>query len=139
MLDGLADYVRAMDPATPRCDRTVGITIAGVLDEIAQAVRLARFAAADGDPATARLLLGAARSNLGRIDERFQAPGLGPERAMIEAASRDLAAIQSAPSEPAGWSHWERSWPNRSATLRRAEPRSLYSEARLRKALASRD
>ena len=137
VLNGLADYVRSIGPATAQCEGYVGRTLAGTLDEIAEAIRLARQSAEDNDQATARTLLGAARSNLGRIDERL--PGLKAERALLREADSDLKDIQAAPFEPLHWKRWDRDWRKRRAALLLAGPRSLYSEARLRRALASRD
>jgi hypothetical protein len=110
-----------------------------VITDIEDAIRLARATSTEGDTTTTRLLLGAARSNLGRIDERLRGSELKAEKIILRAADKELAVLQAIPTRRVGWTRWEREWPKRKRALLRAEPKSLYSEARLREALASRD
>jgi hypothetical protein len=134
VLDGLASYVRALSPAACRGPATVAIRLDGMLGEAEAAMRAAEVSWRRGDTATARLLVGAARSTLGSIDERFQVPGLEPGRAQLQAADAQLRALQRAPSR-AGFRTWRRDWQRRKMELRRQEGRSLFSASVLRRRL----
>ena len=126
-LAALAAYVRALRPEGCRgADRP--ITLAVRLAEVDAAVGLAR----QSEGETRRLLLAAARSMLGAIDERFQLPGLDADRRQLFAADRDLQAIRSNLADFAGW---DRTWPQRKRRLLSDERRSLFSAARVRAAL----
>ena len=126
-LAALAAYVRALRPEGCRgADRP--ITLAVRLAEVDAAVGLAR----QSEGETRRLLLAAARSMLGAIDERFQLPGLDTDRRQLFAADRDLQAIRSNLADFAGW---DRTWPQRKRRLLSDERRSLFSAARVRAAL----
>lgn len=94
ILRGLATYVRALDPkACPsRGDAKYGL--ANVLADYFVALGAAQTALADHDPATAITMLEAARTMLGGIDARYQAPGLEAPRATLDAASVALASLQ---------------------------------------------
>ena len=137
VLSGLADYVRAMTPAA--CRGAGRVRLQTELAEVDSALAAARGADRD----SMKLLVGAARSQLGRIDQRFQLPGLAPERALLRKADTDLAAIQRLGSGPASAAidRWLKHWPAQLRTLRRKEARSLFNPAvirrRLRAALAS--
>ena len=142
VLEGVVTYVRTI--ATANCGgRSVRVTANLLLDEIETALRLAR---GEPDPSTARVLIGAARSDLGRIDERFQLPGLDADRALLLQADSELRATQAAlgPSREARlWADWDRLWAGRKLQLEAAAPRSLFSDAVLKKSagqrLSSRD
>jgi hypothetical protein len=101
------------------------------LDEIESAVALARGAQGE----TRRLLLAAARSTLGAIDERFRLPGLERDREALRTADRALESIRLG---RAGFDAWDRTWPARRRLLLGDERRSLFSPAMLREALARR-
>ncbi|HEX8667723.1 MAG TPA: hypothetical protein VF727_05050, partial [Allosphingosinicella sp.] len=131
VLAGLADYVRALQPAACR-GTGHRVRLAERLDEAEQAVALA----ADADPATGRLLLAAARSTFGAVDERFRVPGLERSRALLRQADAELGAIRSGSG---GLRAWQRRWPDRRRLLLRDEPRSLFAPAVLRRALAKAD
>ena len=141
VLQGLLDYIRFMDPA--ECGKDVRITLGDTLGEVETALRLAEEEVAmSGDKETARFLVGAARSTLGRIDERFSVASLEKERSTLADAAIELGALQQSAArgwERALWRRWEASWPARKARLLAAEPRSLYSERVLRERMASRD
>ncbi len=140
VLQGLVDYVLFMDLG--ECGDDVPITLGRALNDIEVAIHHAEDQAFAGDHATARVLLGAARSALGRIDERLSVPGLESERTILKNAGVELGALRQAlgsPGERALWRQWSANWPSRKQTLLAAEARSLYSEAVLRRQLASRD
>ena len=96
VLAGVADYVRALSPAACSGDATVPITLAAALADIRRALDAAEIAWRARDKAATRLLIGAARSGLGGIDERYALPGLAEPRARLEEADLSLAAIQRA-------------------------------------------
>jgi hypothetical protein len=130
VLVGLADYVRAMTPAA--CRSAERVSLASELAEVDAALAAARDA--DGD--SLKLLVGAARSQLGRIDQRFQLAGLEPERSLLREADRDLAAIQRLGSAQApAIDQWRKRWPAELRRLRRKEARSLFNPALLRRSL----
>ena len=135
VLQGLLDYIRFMDPA--ECRNDSAITLAEAFGDVESAIRLAEEELAmSGDKATAHFLIGAARSTLGRIDERFSVRGLENERATLRKASVELGELQQSLArgwERPLWRRWEAGWPARKRLLRAAEPRSLYSEAVLRR------
>jgi hypothetical protein len=128
VLDGLAAYVRAIGPGACRAGDSA-VTLAARLDEVESAVRLSRNA----DPETRRLLLAAARSTLGAIDERFRLPGLEGSRAILHAADTELRAIRAGSGDAA---RWLRLWPERKRRLRSEEGRSLFAPSVLRRRLA---
>ena len=111
--------------------------IESMLDDVDTAVKLAEESAAAGDRPAERVLIAAARSTLGKIDERFQLPGGEPSRALLRQADSDLKAIELAerPSDDS-FRTWRKQWPGEERRLRAAEPRSLFSEAVLRRELS---
>ena len=132
VLDGVVAYVRAISPANC-AGGELSVSAASLIAEVDSALRLARN---EQDAATARLLIGAARSNLGRIDERFQVPGLEGVRKLLVEADGELRAIQDAlgsRAEKALWLRWDKSWPARRERLQADAPRSLFSNAVLTK------
>jgi hypothetical protein len=138
VLDGLAAYVRSLSPAACKGLRDGPIRLSSTLDDVDTAIRLAQQSYAGGDNATGRLLVGAARSMLGKVDERFQLPGGEISRVLLRDADADLRVIQLAQTvSPDAFRQWRRSWPERAHQLREAEPRSYFSEAVLRRALAN--
>ena len=109
------------------------MTAASLVAEIDLALRLARD---EPDHPTARLLIGAARSNLGRIDERFQVPAVDADRKLLDDADAELRALQDglgSGAQRANWSKWEQSWPARRERLEADAPRSLFSTAVLKR------
>jgi hypothetical protein len=125
VLDGLAEYVRAIGPDACRGEDSP-VSLAVRLDEAERAVRLAR----DSDPATRRLLLAAARSALGAADERFQLPGLEASRLLLRQADSELRAIRAGNG---GEPRWLRRWPERKRRLEAEEHRSLFAPSVLRR------
>ncbi|HEX8263624.1 MAG TPA: hypothetical protein VF547_12185 [Allosphingosinicella sp.] len=130
VLDGLAAYVRALRPEACRSGWT-RVRLASRLALVEEAVRLA--SAADGE--TRRLLLGAARSQLGAIDERFAIPGGEPARTLLRDADRQLAALRAGQGD---LRQWRRRWPAWKRGLLRLERSSLFDSRRLRAALEGR-
>ena len=140
VLEGVAAYVRAIGPE--HCaSNEVRVTATSLLAEVDTAVRLAR---SEPDPATARVLIGAARSNLGRVDERFQLPGLETDRSLLAEADGELRALQESlgrRTETRRWREWDRSWKARKRQIESDAQRSLFSEVLLKEnaRLSSRD
>ena len=96
VLDGLAAYVRALDPAAcpARARQPLGVRL--LIADARRAMRAAEAQAAAGDAATAVVMVANARSRLGLIDERYAAPSLAKPRAALRAADAGLAQAQSA-------------------------------------------
>jgi hypothetical protein len=128
VLDGVSAYVRAIKAEGCRSD-DAAVTLAGRLDEAESAVRLAR----DADPETRKLLLAAARSTLGAIDERFRVPGLEGSRYLLHRMDGELRAIRAGGGDIGAWL---RAWPERARQLRTDGSRSLYAPSVLRRRLA---
>jgi hypothetical protein len=128
VLAALAAYVRVLDPAACRGGEAP-LRLSDRLGEIDSAIALARTS--EGE--TRRLLLAAARSTLGAIDERFA--GLDADRALLRAADADLNAIRL---NEAGFGRWDGTWPGRKRRLLKDETRSLYAPARVAAAFARR-
>jgi hypothetical protein len=137
VIDGLVAYVRSLSAAAcGHQDST--IRLAAMLEDVDTAVRLAQQTYASGDVPTTRVLIAAARSTLGKIDERFEVPGLDAARAVLRESDADLKLIElpnSASVEP--FRVWDSRWPARKRALRAAEAKSLYSEAVLRRVLVN--
>ena len=131
-LESIAAYVRALKPAACSKETSIPITLDGKITDLEWAVSLAHKAYADGDSATGRDLLAAARSTLGSIDERYQLAGLEGSRAELASASETLFGIQENPTDSA-WKRWRHEWPAHKRALRVAEPKSLFNPAVLRK------
>src|SRR5687767_5744995 len=98
VLDGIAAYVRAI--RAEGCRGTyVAVTLADRLDEVETALRLAR----ESDRETARLLVAAARSTLGAVDERFRLPGLERSRFLLRLADGELRQIRAGSGDITAW------------------------------------
>jgi hypothetical protein len=136
VLEGLAAYVRALSPAACPAEASEPVTAQAALSDVRRAVRAALAALDHGDGASAALMVEAARSQLGDIDERYPGQDLSPERAALRGVSSDLAAAEfDARHDPAAarqalglWLAREPSW---APSLLAAEPRSLYAPSRL--------
>ena len=141
VLDGLVAYVRALSSDACLDRRDLPITLKGMLADAEGAVRAAQQVSGHGDPASARLLFGAARSTLGSIDERFALPGLEANRLLLREADGELHRIQEAAGTAAEArlvTQWWRNWPRRARMLKRNEAKSLFSVSILRRQLAGR-
>ena len=128
VLEGLAAYVRALRPQGCQGGER-RVSLASRLALAGRAVALAESEQGE----TRRLLLAAARSQLGAVDERFAIPGGEKARAMLRDADRELAALRSGEGD---FRAWRRSWPDRRRRLLRLERSSLYDPLKLKAALA---
>lgn len=136
IVDGLATYVRALRSGCGTMARTAGTEA----DDAIAAIEAARTALAAGDGASARLLIGAARSALGRIDERFtDAPAITRRLAGRDAELRTLqSAAATDPVATRQQLHgWAGRWRNDVIAVKAAEPGSLYAPAVLGRHLAT--
>ncbi len=142
VLQGLAEYVRAVDPKACRSGGLEPVRLEAMLTDARAAVAAAIPALRQGDRATAVFLVGAARSQLGRVDERFSLPGLEPSRELIRRSDSQLAAIAAAirAGSPVALDQieaWQHGWAELKRGLKRQEKRSLFSPRVLRRQLAS--
>jgi hypothetical protein len=94
VLDGLAAYVRALRPDACKANAVQAIRAETIMDDAIRATNAAGAALARKDVPTAVLMISSARTQIGLIYERYNAPGLGGERTALHAADLDLAAIQ---------------------------------------------
>jgi hypothetical protein len=136
VLQGLADYVRALSPqACPRAsDRAV--TLDGLMADVRRATAAAETLAAEGDRPAAVVMVQAARARLFLIDERYAAPALKPERDRLRAADHALAGIaedlrHDAPDARARLARWRDDARLLEHALGRQAPRSLFDPRRL--------
>ena len=137
VLDGLVDYVNSISPAACKGIASTPVALDSMLRDVDTAVSLAEDSLAGGDVPTALVMLRAARSTLGSIDERFRVPGDQSSRDVLLQADAELRAIETADAPtPSMFEAWRKDWPARERQLRSAEPRSLYSETVLRRFLS---
>jgi hypothetical protein len=140
VLDGLADYTRALAP--DHCPRplTERVTLAGELSDVRRAVRAAQGALARNDRETAMAMIEAARAMLGRIHERFSPVPLAAERRELERADQTLVVAQAAlrAGRAPQLAAWLETVGRLEAALSRQEARSLYAPAELGKVYAAK-
>ncbi len=143
VLEGLAAYVRALDPtACPaRARQPLGVGL--LMADARRAMRAAHVEAASGNAATAVVMVASARSRLGLIDERYAAPVLARDRAALREADQRLAEAQSALREHrADATQLLKAWLARSGPLevelKAGEKASLFSPALLSQAVRRR-
>jgi hypothetical protein len=143
VLQGLADYVRALDPsacpAKPRQTLGVGLLMA----DARRAMRAAEHEAALGDAATAVVMVASARSRLGLIDERYAAPDLARSRAALRAADQRLNEAQNAlrahrPDAPRLLAAWMADSGALEAQLDAGQKESLFNPTLLTQAVKRR-
>ncbi len=91
VLKGLAAYVRNLSPAACPAAATEPVRVAQAIAAARRAIAAAQAALARNDPATAVVMVEAARSALGMIYERYDAPELAAERDALKAADFDLS------------------------------------------------
>ena len=137
VLEGLAAYVRALSPDACPAARTQPVRAAGYVEDARRAVKAARLALAHGDGATAALMIGSARSQLGMIYERYDSPALDGDRRALRQADTALAALaESARSNDPQTDDRLRAWlnasPQWSRPIERDEPKSLFNPHRIR-------
>jgi hypothetical protein len=143
VLDGLAAYVRALDPAACPARARQPLGVALLMADARRAMRAAQAEAAAGDAATAVVMVASARSRLGLIDERYAAPALARSRAALRDADRRLAEAQGALRDRrADAPERLKTWLARSdpleAELDAGEKASLFNPARLTRAVRRR-
>ncbi|WP_309604575.1 hypothetical protein [Phenylobacterium sp.] len=143
VLDGLAAYVRALDPAACPAAPRQPLGVSMLMDDVRRALRAGQAEIARGDPATARVMIAAARTRLGLIDERFDTPALAASRRALRAADRELADAQAGlragrPDVSASLAAWLRRSRPLEARLVGQSPRSLFDPARLAQAAKRR-
>lgn len=133
VLAGLAAYVRAIRPEI--CgDRPVPVTGPGYLLDAIRAADVGAVVLADGDRQTALVMFAAARTRLGRIDERYA--GLAKSQALLRKSSADLAAVEAMVRAGDPWAmerleDWRAGTSDLVRVLMRDEPRSLFNHKRL--------
>lgn len=131
VIDGVAAYVRALRP----CDGPPApLRATDLLDDARRALRAGESAMAGGDAETALVMIAAARSRLGRLDERYA--GLSGPLAALASADRDLAAAAAAirvhaPDSAARLAAGQARLEALRDVLVRDEPRSLFNPTRL--------
>ena len=143
VLDGLAAYVRALDPAACPAKARRPVDTALLMGDVRRALKAARSSAAAGDAPTAVLMVASARSRLGMIDERFAGPGLAKPRADLRAADRRLDDLQAAlregrPDAGRGIAAWLAAAPRLQRELAARQKASLFDPARLAQAARRR-
>lgn len=141
VLKGLAAYVRALSPETCPKAASEPVTAAAALADAERAVRAALAALDHHDGPSAALMIEAARTGLGDIDERYAGPALERERDFLARASVDLGAAEAdargapdvARRDLTLWLAREPGW---ATAILAAAPRSLYDPRRLARASA---
>jgi len=136
VLKGVADYMRALNPAACPAQARVPLRAEDDLDNARRAVRAASTALGQHDRPTAVLMLEAARSQLGLVYERYDAVSLSRSRALLAAASTDLAstivAIRAGSAGADGRiAAWLTEAPAWSAVVASQEAGSLFNPDRL--------
>lgn len=140
VLEGLAAYVRALDPAACPPGASEAVSAGAAIADALRAAAAARAALAHRDPATALVMIQASRAQLGDLAEHFGGPALAGERQRLTQVSFELAdaaeAVRSGhPQADSRLATWQKSVPGWRTALLRAEPRSLYDPASLAAAL----
>jgi hypothetical protein len=136
VLQGLAAYVRALDPAACPKRQRQAVDVSLLMSDARRAIAAARGEIARGDRPSAVLMLAAARTRLGQIDERLDAASLAPLRRRLRAASARLAEIQEALRQDrtppdALFARWLADARPLEAELVAAQPASLFNPVRL--------
>ncbi len=137
VLDGLVAYVSALRPEA--CPAETAVTAGAQMEAARRAVAAARGALAGGDPATAAVMLMAARAQLGLLHERYPAPapraGLLASDAALASA---LTAVRAAdPRAAERLAQWNRDSTRLNRILTANEAQSLFDPARLAAAIAA--
>jgi hypothetical protein len=143
VLEGLANYVRALNPAACPAAAAEPVTVAYYLADARRALSAAQGEIAAGDAPAAIVAIASARSRLGLIDERFAGPELAALRQQIRAADRRLAQAQAAlrahrAEAPAALTAWLSDSRRLEADLTARAPASLFDPARLTQAARRR-
>ncbi len=136
VMDGLAAYVRALDPAACPAKPRQPLGVALLMSDVRRALKAAQAEREAGDAATAVTMVASARSRLGLIDERFAGPGLAVERTRLHDADARLAQIQGSlrdgrPEAGTRITAWLAASRLLEAGLAARQPASLFNPARL--------
>jgi hypothetical protein len=139
VLNGLAAYVRALSPGACPSVASEPVTAAQALADARRATAAAIAALDHHDAASAVLMIEAARSLLGDVDERYRGMALAPQRGALALASAELDAAQAdVAARPdaarAALVIWLAKQPSWSSPVLAAEPQSLYAPSRLARA-----
>lgn len=142
VLQGLAAYVRALNPVACATATSEPVTAGAAIGDVRRAIRAGLGALRRRDAETAAVMIQAARAQLGDLAERYVGPDLAAERGGVILAARRLGDIAaefrrlapSASSHLAAWLARSDVW---AAPILRAEPRSLFDPNRLVVALKS--
>lgn len=143
VLQGLAAYVRGLQPRACPAAASEPLTPGYYLSDARRAVRAAQGEIARGDRPAAILALASARSRLGLIDERFAGPGLAGERAALRGADQGLAEAQAglragAPDVARRLASWLDRSLGLEARLAAKAPDSLFNPTHLTEAVRRR-
>jgi hypothetical protein len=136
VMQGLAAYVRALDPTACPARPRQPLGVALLMSDARRALTAAQAEREAGDAPTAVTMVGSARSRLGLIDERFAGPGLAADRARLHNADARLARIQAAlrandPEAGGQIKAWLVASRPLEAALAAQQPASLFNPARL--------
>jgi len=137
VLDGLAAYVRALGG---NCGGDVPLTADAEAEAARAAIAAATRSLAGADAPTAYLMIGAARSALGRLDERYSpVAGISGRLAARDAELRQVQAMTTArpAAAAAALDRWTLRFGRDVRALRATERRSLYDAGVLETALAA--
>ena len=135
VLRGLADYVRAIDPAACPAPTTEVVSEPAAAVDARRAVLAALAALKHGDIAAALMMIQSARSQVGAIYERYAAADLAPARRSLAVADLDLRAAEDAlrraqPDQAdIRLTAWLTGFDAAQPTLRAGQARSLYNPA----------
>lgn len=137
VLTGLANYVRALDPAACPAPGREAMSPGPLLEDARRALSAAEASLAEGDRPTAVLMIAAARARLFLIDERYAAQPAQVGR--LRAADARLAALQMAiregrPEAPLALARWRTSSTDLERALTARQRSSLFDPATLRRA-----
>lgn len=136
VLAGVAAYVRALSPSACPSQARQPLHARDFAANAARAARTASLALQHKDPATAVFLVGAARTQLGLISERFDQPGSGAARAALRTADLDLQAVRAAiragdPRADERLAVWLAEAPSWTRIVEAQADQSLFNPARL--------
>ena len=136
VLAGVAAYVRALSPTACPTQPRQPLRARDFAMNAQRAARAAGLALEHKDPATAVFLVGAARTQLGLISERFDQPGSGAARAALRTADLDLQAARAAiragdPRAGERLAVWQAETPSWMRVVEAQADQSLFNPSRL--------
>jgi hypothetical protein len=140
VLAGLAAYVRALSPSACPAATAEPVIMEADAENARRAVRAGLAALAGNDPATAMLMVGAARTALGDMAERYATPDLATDVQSLRVADLDLAAAiadirQGDPTARLSLETWLAHSEGWTKSLAADEGRSYYDRATLARAI----